>query len=213
MSEMLGQDPLLASLVVHQRRLHADVHPGHGGRLAPPLRRRRLLRASPSGVLHWNVVISFRRLGPGALPDPLHHQLLLEHLARREGGRQPLGRHDARVGGALAAAARQFITEPAAYRGPYEYSVPGHARGLHAAVPSARQGLRRRHGDSLHRRGRGRDTGLTNGKIGIWLFLASEVMLFGALFSTYMLLRIGARRGRAATRSSTCRSPRSTPWC
>jgi len=29
-----------------------------------------------------------------------------------------------------------------------------------------------------------RDTGLTNGKIGIWLFLASEVMLFGALFAS-----------------------------
>src|SRR3954447_15325216 len=36
------------------------------------------------------------------------------------------------------------------------------------------------------------DTGLTNGKLGIWLFLASEVMLFGALFSTYILLRVGA---------------------
>jgi len=36
------------------------------------------------------------------------------------------------------------------------------------------------------------DTGLYNGKFGIWLFLASEVMLFGALFSTYVLLRIGA---------------------
>jgi len=36
------------------------------------------------------------------------------------------------------------------------------------------------------------DTGLTNGKIGIWLFLASEVMLFGALFATYIILRVGA---------------------
>ena len=36
------------------------------------------------------------------------------------------------------------------------------------------------------------DTGLHNGKLGIWLFLASEVMLFGALFSTYILLRVGA---------------------
>ena len=36
------------------------------------------------------------------------------------------------------------------------------------------------------------DTGLPNGKLGIWLFLASEVMLFGALFSSYILLRIGA---------------------
>ncbi|MCH7870769.1 MAG: cytochrome c oxidase subunit 3, partial [Planctomycetes bacterium] len=35
-------------------------------------------------------------------------------------------------------------------------------------------------------------TGVTNGKLGIWLFLASEVMLFGALFSTYILLRVGA---------------------
>ncbi len=36
------------------------------------------------------------------------------------------------------------------------------------------------------------DTGLYNAKLGIWLFLASEVMLFGALFSTYVLLRMGA---------------------
>ena len=36
------------------------------------------------------------------------------------------------------------------------------------------------------------DTGLNNGKIGIWLFLASEVMLFGALFASYLMLRIGA---------------------
>jgi len=37
-----------------------------------------------------------------------------------------------------------------------------------------------------------KDTGLYNAKLGIWLFLASEVMLFGALFSSYVLLRIGA---------------------
>ncbi len=36
------------------------------------------------------------------------------------------------------------------------------------------------------------DTGLYNAKLGVWLFLASEVMLFGALFSTYVLLRTGA---------------------
>ena len=36
------------------------------------------------------------------------------------------------------------------------------------------------------------DTGLYNGKLGIWLFLASEVMLFGALFSSYIILRTGA---------------------
>ncbi len=37
-----------------------------------------------------------------------------------------------------------------------------------------------------------KDTGLWNAKVGIWLFLASEVMLFGALFSTYILLRVNS---------------------
>jgi heme/copper-type cytochrome/quinol oxidase subunit 3 len=36
------------------------------------------------------------------------------------------------------------------------------------------------------------DTGLYNAKVGIWLFLASEVMLFGGLFSSYIFLRLGA---------------------
>lgn len=35
-------------------------------------------------------------------------------------------------------------------------------------------------------------TGVTNSKLGTWLFLASEVMLFGALFSTYIILRFGS---------------------
>jgi cytochrome c oxidase subunit 3 len=39
------------------------------------------------------------------------------------------------------------------------------------------------------------DTGLYNAKVGIWLFLASEVMLFGALFSSYILLRVNAEAG------------------
>ena len=36
------------------------------------------------------------------------------------------------------------------------------------------------------------ETGVYNAKLGIWLFLASEVMLFGALFTSYILLRVGA---------------------
>jgi cytochrome c oxidase subunit III len=36
------------------------------------------------------------------------------------------------------------------------------------------------------------DTGLYNGKLGVWLFLASEVMLFGALFSSLILIRTSA---------------------
>src|ERR1051326_8583779 len=40
-----------------------------------------------------------------------------------------------------------------------------------------------------------RDTGLWNAKVGIWLFLASEVMLFGGLFSAYIFLRLDAGPG------------------
>ncbi|MDO8629447.1 MAG: cytochrome c oxidase subunit 3 [Phycisphaerales bacterium] len=41
-------------------------------------------------------------------------------------------------------------------------------------------------------------TGVYSGKLGTWLFLASEVMLFGALFSAYVLLRVGAPHEGAA---------------
>ena len=37
-----------------------------------------------------------------------------------------------------------------------------------------------------------KDTGLNNSKVGIWLFLASEVTLFGGLFSGYLFLRLYA---------------------
>jgi heme/copper-type cytochrome/quinol oxidase subunit 3 len=36
------------------------------------------------------------------------------------------------------------------------------------------------------------ETGLNNVQLGMWLFLASEAMLFGGLFSAYFMLRAGA---------------------
>lgn len=36
------------------------------------------------------------------------------------------------------------------------------------------------------------DTGVNNVTLGMWLFLASEAMLFGGLFSAYVLLRSGS---------------------
>src|SRR3569832_2477261 len=35
-------------------------------------------------------------------------------------------------------------------------------------------------------------SGISNAKLGIWLFLASEVMLFATLFTTYVVLRRGS---------------------
>ncbi len=36
------------------------------------------------------------------------------------------------------------------------------------------------------------DTGISNAKLAMWLFLASEVMLFSTLFTTYLVLRMAA---------------------
>ena len=35
-------------------------------------------------------------------------------------------------------------------------------------------------------------SGITNAKLGVWLFLASEIMLFATLFTSYIVLRLGA---------------------
>lgn len=35
-------------------------------------------------------------------------------------------------------------------------------------------------------------SGISNAKLGMWLFLASEVMLFATLFTTYVVLRVAA---------------------
>ena len=35
-------------------------------------------------------------------------------------------------------------------------------------------------------------SGITNAKLGVWLFLASEIMLFATLFTSYIVLRMGS---------------------
>lgn len=35
-------------------------------------------------------------------------------------------------------------------------------------------------------------SGVSNAKLGVWLFLASEIMLFATLFTSYIVLRMGA---------------------
>ena len=186
------QDPFLRLVRLHERRLHADVHHRDGRRLAAPVRRwaPTTLRSRPA--LERRLVVG--RVDPRGLPDSLHLQFLLEHLEGGEGRGEPVAGHDDRVGGSLASAARQFR------RGP-------------ASAPRALRVQRSRRGQGLRAAARGliamdipytvevrRDTGLTNGKIGIWLFLASEVMLFGALFASYILIRPGRRAGRGETR-------------
>ena len=52
------------------------------------------------------------------------------------------------------------------------------------------------HGDHLDVHPHATSTGLSNNKLGMWLFLGSECLLFGGLISTYMLYR-GRTSGQA----------------
>ena len=54
------------------------------------------------------------------------------------------------------------------------------------------------------------ETGLNNSKLGIWVFLASEVMLFGGLFSAYVFLRMAAPLGEFAYWGSKLSVPLAT---
>src|SRR4051812_45836345 len=127
------------------------------------------------------------RVDHGAVPAALHLQFLLEHPERREDARQqPLAGHDDRVGGSLASSARQFPRGAAGVSRTLRVQRSRGGQRLRAAVRGV---IRMEIPYTIELR---RDTGLNNGKIGIWLFLASEVMLFGALFASYILIRTGA---------------------
>jgi|TARA_B110000438_G_scaffold88239_1_gene87725 cytochrome c oxidase subunit 3 len=54
------------------------------------------------------------------------------------------------------------------------------------------------------------DTGLINSKLGIWIFLSSEVMLFGGLFSAYIFLRLAAPPGSFGEWASELSVPMAT---
>ncbi len=87
-----------------------------------------------------------------------------------------------------------FAGLPSVDRGPYEYGgETGGADDFHAqgAVRAAEAGELELSSRRWRLEPRA-DTGVTNGALGMWLFIASEVMLFGGLFSAYVLLRAGS---------------------
>ena len=180
-----GQDPFLRVIRLHERHLHADVPHGDGRCLAATVRRWGELRLCAAGPAHERRVL-MGRVGSCALPDSLHLQFLLEHLEGRADRSEPVAGHDDRVGGSVAPATRQFHRGP----GSVPRAVPGTA--FPARPRTSCRSTRPDRMDIPYTVEVRRDTGLTNGKIGIWLFLASEVMLFGALFASYILIRTGA---------------------
>ena len=143
-----------------------------------------------------------RGLGHGPGADSVHHQFLLEHQARGESERQSVGGHHPRMDRAFAAAARKFRHHADGLSRTVRIQPPGPRNRFY----DAKRTDARERSQSVRSRGRRSplirlrlatmeipytvtarpDTGLWNAKVGIWLFLASEVMLFGGLFSAYV---------------------------
>ncbi len=76
-----------------------------------------------------------------------------------------------------------FATIPTVYRGAYQVQRAGRAERLRPAIPE----MNIPYTLEPHP-----ETGLNNVRLGVWLFLASEVMMFGGLFSAYFTLRAGS---------------------
>ncbi len=145
--------------------------------------------------------------GPG--PDSVHHQFLLEHQARQESERQPMGSDHASNGSRRRH--RHMVT---LLRCPWPIAdltiTASPARDKDYTMQNEPVDETERTRPSLRSTesphwpngmeipytvSNRPDTGLWNAKIGIWLFLASEVMLFGGLFSAYIFLRLDAAPG------------------
>ena len=56
-------------------------------------------------------------------------------------------------------------------------------------------------------------TGLSSTKLAMWLFLASECMLFGGLITAYLLYRGSSLKARTRRTSSTSATPRCRRSC
>ena len=100
------------------------------------------------------------------------------------GSDNPWDVDDARVDDDVAAAARQLRDD-----------ADGRVAGRTTTACRARRATSCRRSAAMiipYTIERRADTGVTTSRSGIWLFLASEVMLFGALFSAYALLRVSA---------------------
>ena len=68
------------------------------------------------------------RVDPRALPDSLHLQFLLEHLEGGEDRGNPWQATTIEWAAPSPPPHGNFLVAPQAYRGPYEYSVPGAAK-------------------------------------------------------------------------------------
>lgn len=137
----------------------------------------------------WNVLQGWAVWTLGAIQLVFLINLFFSLRRGRNAGTNPWEATTLEWQTASPPAAHNFALMPRVVRGPYEYSVPG------AAVDFSPQGLTDGGGPQMgipFVHVARPDTRLNNVTLGMWLFIASEVMLFGGLFSAYVLLRTGA---------------------
>ena len=159
--------------------------------------------ALPGSIMELNAWILWAAIALGHRANSVHHQSLLQHQPRRKSDqRQSLAGHHAGLADAHAAAARQFCARAARRPRALRIQRARPCHGFHAAERAAKSRRAATQTCALkffmeipYTIEARPDTGVYNAKLGIWLFLASEVMLFGGLFSAYVLLRVGAEPG------------------
>ena len=151
-------------------------------------------------LIYFGIRSSSGRLAFALSPVPF----IINFFQSIKGGKkvtsgQSVGRHHALEWQTPTPPATAISPSPSeVFRGPYEYSVPGAAKGIHARRTSRTKPdplMQIPYISKLRL-----DTGLCTTPSIRPLALASEVMLFGGLFSAYILLRrpAGKASGRAA---------------
>jgi cytochrome c oxidase subunit 1 len=155
-------------------------------------------------IQHWNVVQGWSAWILGLFQLVFLINLLVSWTRGRRVGSNPWNATTLEWAAPSPPPHGNFTADMRVFRGPYEYSVPGAADDFSPqhlpALDSTEEGWR---GESSLAQpapvpradyviARRPDTGVSNVTLGMWLFIASEVMLFGGLFSAYVLLRNGA---------------------
>jgi heme/copper-type cytochrome/quinol oxidase subunit 3 len=143
--------------------------------------------AHNADVLHWNVVQGYASWALGLAQLFFIVNFFMSIKWGKAVDRNPWEATDARVVCAVAARTRQLRDRAGGLSWTVRVQRSGRRERLHAHLRTGEGVMNIPY--TVEERP---DSGLTNGKFGIWLFLASEVMLFGALFSTYIILRQGS---------------------
>jgi cytochrome c oxidase subunit I len=148
-------------------------------------------------IQHWNVVQGWAAWALGLIQILFIINAVVSWTRGRKAGTNPWEATTLEWQTSSPPAVHNFEFAPAVARGPYEYSVPGEAidfspQFVAVAEPARRATPRDEPPVIPYTVEQRPDTQVNNVTLGMWLFIASEVMLFGGLFSAYVLLRSGA---------------------